>query len=116
MRYSPGKRRSKPLKIRLTLQLQTALEAFRVSEENLTTAATAVVQAEENYRVNENRYQANVATTVDLLDAQEFLTRARNEKVKAFYDFHLAEWPLNGCWNVDRHDHNNHEHGTRNRL
>jgi outer membrane protein TolC len=70
----------------LTLQLQTALEAFRVSERNLATAVTAVTQAEENYRVNENRYQANVASTVDLLDAQEFLTRARNEKVKAQYD------------------------------
>jgi outer membrane protein TolC len=45
-----------------------------------------VTQAEENYRVNENRYQANVASTVDLLDAQEFLTRARNERVKAQYD------------------------------
>ena len=70
----------------LTLQLQTSLEAFRVSERNLATAITAVTQAEENYRVNDNRYKANIATTVDLLDAQEFLTRARNEKVKAQYD------------------------------
>ena len=58
------------------------------------TAETGLVQAEENYRVNENRYKAQVATTVDLLDAQEFLTRARNEKVKAFYDFHLADVAL----------------------
>jgi outer membrane protein TolC len=74
----------------LTLQLQTALEGFRVSERNLTTAETAELQAEENYRVNDNRYRANIATTVDLLDAQEFLTRARNERVKAFYDLHLS--------------------------
>lgn len=75
---------------RLTLQLQTALEAFRVSERNLATAKTAALQAEENYRVNENRYKANVASTVDLLDAQEFLTRARNERVKAQYDLYLS--------------------------
>jgi outer membrane protein TolC len=75
---------------RLTLQLQTALEAFRVSERNLATAETAAVQAEENYRVNETRYRSNVATTVDLLDAQEFLTRARNERVKAKYDLYLS--------------------------
>jgi outer membrane protein TolC len=74
----------------LTLQLQTALEAFRVSERNLATAETAELQAEENYRVNDNRYRANIATTVDLLDAQEFLTRARNERVKALYDLHLS--------------------------
>ncbi len=74
----------------MTLQLQTALEAFRVSERNLDTAKTAESQAEENYRVNENRYKANVASTVDLLDAQEFLTRARNEQVKAQYDLFLS--------------------------
>ena len=74
----------------LTLQLQTALEGFRVSERNLATAETAELQAEENYRVNDNRYRANIATTVDLLDAQEFLTRARNERVKALYDLHLS--------------------------
>jgi outer membrane protein len=74
----------------LTLQLQTALEAFRVSERNLATAETAELQAEENYRVNDNRYRANIATTVDLLDAQAFLTRARNERVKALYDLHLS--------------------------
>lgn len=74
----------------LTLQLQTALEAFRVSERNLATAETAELQAEENYRVNDNRYRANIATTVDLLDAQQFLTRARNERVKALYDLHLS--------------------------
>jgi outer membrane protein TolC len=74
----------------LTLQLQTALEAFRVSERNLATAETAELQAEENYRVNDNRYRANIATTVDLLDAQEFLTRARNERIKALYDLHLS--------------------------
>ncbi len=75
---------------RLTLQLQTALEAFHVSERNLATAETSVLQAEENYRVNENRYRANVASTVDLLDAQEFLTRARNERVKAQYDLYRS--------------------------
>lgn len=80
----------KATKDRLTLQLQTALEAYRVSERNLATAETAAIQAEENYRVNENRYRSNVATTVDLLDAQEFLTRARNEAVKARYDLYRS--------------------------
>ena len=78
----------------LTQQLKIALEELQVAEGNLLTAETGLAQAEENYRVNANRYKAQVATTVDLLDAQEFLTRARNEKVKAFYDFHLADVAL----------------------
>jgi outer membrane protein TolC len=75
----------------LILQLAEALEAHRVALTNLETARTSVTQAEENYRVNENRYKAQVATTVDLLDAQEFLTRTRNEEVKAQYDLYTAE-------------------------
>jgi len=83
-------REIKTLENSLELQLKTALEEFRVAQGNLETAKASVVQAEENYRVNESRYQARVAATVDLLDAQEFLTRARNEQIRAFYDLHRA--------------------------
>lgn len=76
---------------RLILQLKNALEEYRVALTNLDTAKTSVLQAEENYRVNENRFKAKVATTVDLLDAQEFLTRARNEEIKAQYDLYNAD-------------------------
>ena len=78
----------------LTRQLRFALEELRVAQGNLATAENSVIQAEENYRVNLNRYKAQIATTVDLLDAQEYLTRSRNEKVRAFYDFHLADVAL----------------------
>ena len=88
-RSAPGKRRSKRLRT-TDPAVADALEAFRVSEENLTQRRPRLIQAEENYRVNENRYKAKVATTVDLLDAQEYLTRARNERVKAHYDLHLS--------------------------
>ncbi len=74
----------------MRLQLHTAVEELHIARTNLATAAVAVEQAKENYRVNENRFKAQVATTVDLLDAQEFLTRARNEQIKARYDLHRA--------------------------
>jgi outer membrane protein TolC len=76
---------------RLAVQLKTALEKYHVASINLATARASVAQAEENYRVNENRYKAQVATTVDLLDASEFLTRTRNEEVKARFDLYSAE-------------------------
>ncbi len=75
----------------LQVQLRSALEGYRTAKTNLETARTSLSLAEENYRVNENRYNAQVATTVDLLDAQEFLTRARNEELKAQYDLYTAE-------------------------
>lgn len=74
----------------LKVQLRSVLEDYRVAQTNLLTARASVAQAEENYRVNESRYKAQVATTVDLLDAQEFLTRARNEANKAQHDLYSA--------------------------
>ncbi len=75
----------------LQVQLRSALEGYKTAKTNLETARASLALAEENYRVNENRYKAQVATTVDLLDAQEFLTRARNEELKAQYDLYTAE-------------------------
>ncbi len=76
---------------RLLVQLSSSLEGYKTARTNLETAQASLELAEENYRVNETRLKAQVATTVDLLDAQEFLTRARNEEVKAQYDLYTAE-------------------------
>ncbi|MEJ2182485.1 MAG: TolC family protein [Nitrospirota bacterium] len=74
----------------LTLQLREAVELYSVSEGQLKVARTAVVQAEENYRVTDARYRENLATTTDLIDAENFLTRARNQLDGALYDLHIA--------------------------
>jgi outer membrane protein TolC len=71
------------------LQLREALEGYDVSLGRLEAAETAVLQAEENYRVTENQFRERVATTTDLLDARLFLTRARTQANNAFYDVHL---------------------------
>jgi outer membrane protein TolC len=70
-------------------QLREALEGYEVSIGRLEAAETAVLQAEENYRVTENQFRERVATTTDLLDARFFLTRARNQVNNALYDVHL---------------------------
>jgi outer membrane protein len=60
------------------------------AEKNIPTTAKAVDQAEENLRVNRERYQAQVATSTDVLDAQTLLTRARTNYYRALYSHHLA--------------------------
>jgi outer membrane protein TolC len=74
----------------LLLQLKEALEGYRVAGGKLEVARTGVEQAEENYRVTENRLRQREAATVDILDARFFLTRARNQHNNALYDLHLA--------------------------
>jgi outer membrane protein TolC len=74
----------------LLFQLREALEDYRISKGKLEVARTAVSQAEENYRVTESRFRERVATGTDLLDARNFLTRARNQYFNALYDIHIA--------------------------
>lgn len=74
----------------LALQLATAVEDYRVAAGRIALAEKAVEQAEENYRVTENRFRERVATTADLLDARVFLTRARNDATNARYDLARA--------------------------
>ena len=63
----------------LVLQLETALERYRVARANAETARVAVEQAEENYRVNESLYKARLGTATEFTDARFFLTRSRSQ-------------------------------------
>jgi len=74
----------------LLLQLSIAMQNTLIARGKLREARTGVAQAEENYRVTKNRFQQQQATTVDLLDAQFLLTRARNLEISARYDLDLA--------------------------
>lgn len=74
----------------LSFQLREALEDYSISTGKLDVARTAVSQAEENYRVTESRFRERVATGTDLLDARNFLTRARNQYFNALYDIHIS--------------------------
>jgi len=74
----------------LSLQLKEAMENYTVSLSSLQVSRTAVSQAEENYRVTENLFRQRIATTTDLLDARNFLSRARTEYYNAVYSLHLS--------------------------
>ena len=65
-------------------------EMLEVAEKNIPTTQKAVEQAEENLRVNEERYKAQVTTITEVLDAQALLTRARVNYYRSLYDQNLA--------------------------
>jgi outer membrane protein len=73
------------------LQLTQAGLELSLTEQNIPTTKKAVEQAEENLRVNEERYRAQVTTTTEVLDAQSLLTQARVNYYNALIDHHLAK-------------------------
>lgn len=74
----------------IAFQVQSAWYAHATSSEALKVAEAAVTQAEEAARLERARYEAQKATTADLLDAESELTRARMRLEAARYDRWIA--------------------------
>ncbi len=74
----------------ISLEIKDAILAIKTAEENIPTTKRAVEQAEENLRVNDERYKAQVSTITDVLDAQSLLTQARVNYYNSLYTHHLA--------------------------
>jgi len=67
---------------------------MQTSEKNIATIETAIEQARENVRINEERYKEQVATSTDVLTAQTLLFRTMNNYYRALYDFKIAKASL----------------------
>lgn len=68
---------------RSTFSLIEANELVKASEK-------VVAQAEESLRLAQSRFDAGVATQLDLLDSQVALTNARTNRVQALFEFNSA--------------------------
>lgn len=72
-------------------QVKDSVLGLETAEKNIPTTLKAVTQGEENLRVNEERYKAQVTTITELLDAQTLLAEARLNYYRALYDHNLAK-------------------------
>ncbi|MDY6971886.1 MAG: TolC family protein [Thermodesulfobacteriota bacterium] len=74
----------------IRLELKDALLDLDEAARNIPTTRKAVEQAEENLRVSQERYKAQVTTSTEVLDAQTLLTQARTNYYNSLYDHNLA--------------------------
>jgi outer membrane protein len=77
-------------KDQVSLEVKNAYLLMREAEKRVFVAKKAIEQAEENFRLNEERYKEQVATSTDVLDAQTLLTRAKSDYFNALSDYHIA--------------------------
>jgi len=75
----------------VSLEIRQAALELDQTEKNIPTTKKAVEQAEENLRVNQERYKAQVTTMTEVLDAQTLLTQARVNYYSALIDHHVAK-------------------------
>ncbi len=80
----------KEIKDNIQLEVKGAYLSLREAEKNIQVAKKAVVQAEENFRMNEERYKQQVATPTDVLDALTLLTQARTNYFNALSEHNIS--------------------------
>ncbi len=84
----------KDLNDQVRLDVQNAYLKVKQTADQIRTTEKAVKQAEENLRLNEERYKESVGTATEVIDADTLLTRTRVNYWTAVYDHQMAKAEL----------------------
>jgi outer membrane protein TolC len=79
----------------ITLEVTQNYLNIKKSEERMTVAGQNVTQAEENYRVTDDKFKNGLALNSDLLDAEVALLQAKTDYIQSIVDYELAQAQLN---------------------
>lgn len=72
------------------LEIRTARNDVSVALERIEVSKAAIRQGEENLRINDDRYKAQVGTATEVIDAQTLLSQARNDHSQAIFDYQVS--------------------------
>ena len=84
------KARVKATELDISREVEQAQLNVGEAEERIGATQTAVVSAQENFRLAQGRFDAGVGTILELTDAQLFLTQAQNTEAQALADYRIA--------------------------
>lgn len=72
------------------LEVREAYFDQDASRQQVEVARSAIAQAQESLRMNQDRYDGGLLTITDLLGAEESLHRSQSEYWQALYQFHIS--------------------------
>jgi outer membrane protein TolC len=73
----------------ITLEVKSSYLDTEETYKNISVARDAIAQAEENFRIYQERFDQQMSTTTDVLDAQTLLSQARMNYNNALYDYNI---------------------------
>jgi outer membrane protein TolC len=82
-----AKARTQDLERQIAAEVEQAVAGAGASQQKIQNAELQVTQAERAVSMAQTRYQAGVATNLDVLDAQTALTQARLSRLRALYNY-----------------------------
>lgn len=82
------------LRDEIALEVKSAHLLVTEADKRIAVAEVAVVNAEENLRIQGERYKEGMAISTEALDAQTLLSRAKVDRQNAIYDLAEAQYRL----------------------
>jgi outer membrane protein len=92
--YKQEQIRTRDVGQQIELQVRVALESLRSAAAEVDASREGLSLAENELAQARRRYEAGVATSVEVTDAQTRLQRARDNQVIALYDYNVARLDL----------------------
>jgi outer membrane protein len=92
--YKQEQIRTRDVGQQVELQVRVALESLRSAAAEVDASREGLSLAENELAQARRRYEAGVATSVEVTDAQTRLQRARDNQVIALYDYNVARLDL----------------------
>lgn len=78
------------IKDAISLELSQSFMNYEKSLEKISASEEALAQAEENYRVSNEKFRSGAAISSELLDAEVFLLNAKINRATALADYEIA--------------------------
>jgi outer membrane protein TolC len=88
------------VKDQISLEVKNAYLLLREAEKQVQVSKKAIEQAQENFRINTERYREQVGRSTDVIDAQTLLTRARSDFDNALGDLSISRARLERAMGV----------------
>lgn len=89
------------LKDQIALEVKNSFLLLQEAQKQLPVAKKAIEQAEENFRITNERYKEQVGTATDVIDAQTILTAALSDYQNHIGDLNIARARLERTMGVD---------------
>jgi outer membrane protein len=86
--------RTRDLGLQVELDVRLALDSLRSADSQVQTSRQGLTLAQSELEQAQRRYQAGVANSLEVTDAQTRLDRARDNQVAALYNYNLARIEL----------------------
>jgi len=92
--YREQKIRTVDLRDQIELEVRLALDGLRSADAQVKTAEEGLQLSESELAQAERRYKAGVTSSIEVTDAQTRLSRARDNRINALYNYNLARIDL----------------------